>query len=134
MNILIETITYIAFFAVGWALGSKVTRAILERVFSEILKDLNIGPDNLKPLAAKYNMKMTKIEKDEETNEDLEVVEVKIEEHQGSLYAFRKDNDKFLGQGHNREELIDRIAHEFSGTVKMVVSKEDGADLINQNS
>lgn len=134
MEIIIETITYIAFFAVGWMLGSKVTRTILERVFSEILKDLSIGPDNLKPLADKYNMKMTKVEKDNETNEELEVVEVKIEEHHGALYAFRKDNDKFLGQGANRDELIERMRHEFSGTVKMVVSKEDGADYINQNS
>lgn len=117
-------------FAIGWSIGAVVTRNILQRVFGEILKDLKIGPENLKPLAEKYNMKMTKIEKDEETEEEMEVVEVKIEEHHGSLYAFRKDNDKFLGQGNNREELIERLRYEFSGTVKMVVNKDDGADLI----
>jgi hypothetical protein len=120
-------------FAIGWALGARVTRTILQRVFSEILADLNIGPDNLRSLADKYGMPMTKVEQDD-NGEDHEVVEVKIEEHQGCLYAFRKDNDKFLGQGATREELIERLKEEFSGTVKMIVREVDGADLIKQTS
>lgn len=121
-------------FIVGWIVGAKFTRAILQRVFAEMLNDLNIGPDNLRSLAEKYGMKVTKIESDETTGEAHEVVEVKIEEHHGHLYAFRKDTNKFLGQGANREELIERLKHEFSGTVKMIVRDTDGADLIRQTS
>jgi hypothetical protein len=121
-------------FIVGWIVGAKFTRAILQRVFSEILNDLNIGPDNLRSLAEKYGMKVAKIESDETTGEEHEIVEVKIEEHHGQLYAFRKDTDKFLGQGANREELIERLKHEFSGTVKMIIREADGAELIRQPS
>ena len=128
-----EYIIAIVCFALGWSLGSRVTRLILQRVFSEVLKDLNIGPDNLRSLADKYGMNMTKIETDDK-GEDVEVVEVKIEEHHGQLYAFRKDTDKFLGQCATREEFIERLKHEFSGTVKMIVREADGADLIKQTS
>lgn len=120
-------------FIVGWIMGAKITRAIMQRVFAEVLGDLNINADNLKALAEKYGMKVTKVEVDE-NGEEQEVVEVKIEEHHGQLYAFRKDTDKFLGQGANREELIERLKHEFSGTVKMIVREADGAELIKQTS
>lgn len=134
MNIIIEALTYVAFFSVGWFLSAKVNRELMGRAFAEILKDLNIDETNLRSLADKYGMKVTKVEKDEATEEDLEVIEVKIEEHHGELYAFRKSDDKFLGQGANREELIERLKHEFSGTVKMVVREADGANLIKQTS
>ena len=127
-------ILFILGFAIGWSLSARVNRELMGRAFAEILKDLNINETNLKSLATKYGMKVTKVEKDEATNEEMEVVEVKIEKHHGSLYAFRKDNDKFLGQGENREELIERLKHEFSGTVKMIVREADGADLIKQHS
>ena len=120
-------------FIIGWIMGAKITRAIMQRVFAEVLGDLNINADNLKALAEKYGMKVTKVEVDE-NGEEQEVVEVKIEEHHGQLYAFRKDTDKFLGQGANREELIERLKHEFSGTVKMIVREADGAELIKQTS
>lgn len=123
-------ILFILGFAIGWSLSSRVNRELMGRAFAEILKDLNVNETNLKSLATKYGMKVTKVEKDEATEEEVEVVEVKIEKHHGSLYAFRKDNDKFLGQGENREELIERLKHEFSGTVKMIVREADGADLI----
>lgn len=123
-------ILFIIGFAIGWSISAKINRKLLGQAFGEILNDLKIGPDQLKPFAAKYGMKMTKIEKDETTNEEQEVVEVKIEHHHGSLYAFRKDTDKFLGQGLNREELIERLRHEFAGDVKVTVREEDGADLI----
>lgn len=132
MNI-IDILTLLLFFALGWSIGAKVTRAIMQRVFSEVLNDLNINADNLKALAEKYGMKVTKVESNE-AGEEHEVVEVKIEEHHGQLYAFRKDTDKFLGQGANREELIERLKHEFSGTVNMIVREADGAELIRQTS
>lgn len=134
MNIIIEALTYVAFFSVGWLIGAKVTQALLGRAFGEILKDLDINADHLKKLADRYGMKLAKIETDETTGEEQEVVEVKIEQHHGELYAFRKSDDKFLGQGANREELIERLKHEFSGTVKMIVREADGADLIKQHS
>ena len=131
---LLDILSLFGFFALGWYFGTKLTESLLGRAFADILKDLNINDKNLRSLAEKYGMKVTKIEKDEATEEELEVIEVKIEKHHGSLYAFRKDNDKFLGQGENREELIERLKHEFSGTVKMIVREADGADLIKQHS
>ena len=127
---LIDILTLVAFFAVGWFIGAKVTTYLLGQAFKSILEDLDINADHLKKLAGKYGMKLAKIEKDEVTGEEHEVVEVKIEQHHGELYAFRKADDKFLGQGATREELIERLKHHFSGTITMVVRESDGAELI----
>lgn len=121
-------------FAVGWAIGASITRVLLSRVFADMLKDLNVGTDQLRSYAEKNGLKFEKIETKDNGEESEVIVNVKIEEHHGCLYAFRKDDDKFLGQGSTREELIERISHEFSGTIRMVVAKEDGADLIKQTS
>lgn len=130
---LIDIITLIGFFALGWILGSKLTQALLGRVFAEILKDLDVDANKLKGLAKKYGMNVTKVEADNQSQEQ-EVVEVKIEEHHGQLYAFRKDTDKFLGQGSNREELVERLKTQFAGTITLIVREADGADLIKQTS
>lgn len=123
------TMTWMEFmiaFALGWFLGSLVTRVWLHWTFREILRDLGVTENQLRDLAVKSTAPL-----DKDQDSELPVMEVKIEQHQGTLYAFRKDTDQFLAQGTDRDALIQRLTENLSN-VRVVVAREDGADLIQK--
>jgi hypothetical protein len=49
------------------------------------------------------------------------------------LYAYRKDNQQFLGQGTDREGLIDSISKRMTD-VRLIIDSQDGADLLRKNN
>ena len=61
------------------------------------------------------------------------IVEVKLEQHGGQIYAFRKDNDQFLGQGVDRDTLIARL-NQTMKPCTVNVAREDGAELLQKNN
>ena len=111
-------------FALGWWLATRVTTTLLHMTFMEILKDLGIKEDQLRDLARRNGLPMPSI-----PDTELPTLEVRLEQHQGQIYAFRKDTDAFLGQGTDREDLVKRLTENLSN-VRVIISKEDGADLI----
>lgn len=119
-------IEFLIAFAIGWFLGSKFTSTWLHITFREILRDLGVTADQMRTLANKNGLEI--IEPEAKTSE-LPILEIRIEQHQGILFAFRKDNDQFLAQGPDREALIKRLTENLTN-VRVVVDKEDGADLI----
>jgi hypothetical protein len=102
----------------GIWIGRTVTNALNQMVFKQILEELKVTDKDLIKL------------RDQDHEEDDAIVEIKLEQHQGQLYAFRKDNDQFLGQGSDREQLIERLKASFAGETTVIVREEDGADLI----
>ena len=124
-----DAILLLVGFAIGWAVGSKITEAIHVMSFKKIMEDLNISDQQLKKLAKANGIDLP--ENDSETNE-LEVCEIRIEQHQGQLYAYRKSDDHFLGQGTDRDTLIERLKSQFQKDIKLVITEEDGANLIKQ--
>jgi hypothetical protein len=60
-------------------------------------------------------------------------LEVTIEQHQGVLYAYRKDNQQFLGQGTDRQGLVDSISKRMTD-VRLIIDQQDGADLLQKNN
>jgi hypothetical protein len=117
---------YIVFFLgliAGYWIGKIVTNALNTMSFREILKDLDVTQDQLERLRAD-------IEGDDQGSKPtMEDLEIRIEQHHGLLYAYRCDNDQFLGQGPDREALIQRLTESLTN-VRVIVSKEHGADLI----
>ena len=111
MEILIE---YAIMFALGWWLGSKITGHLQLLLFKQILTDLNISNADLVRVARKTGADFITPEQEatlkaaEEA--DLEQIEIKVEKHGEMLYAFRVDNDQFLGQGTTKESLVDAMA------------------------
>ena len=101
-------------------MGKAVANWTSTIAFREILKDLGVNDADIQKLREKP------------TDDELDQLEVKIEQHQGQLYAFRLDNDQFLGQGASREELIESLKGK-QNNVSVVVSEEHGSKLI-QNS
>ncbi len=117
-------------FALGAYVGSRVNAWLNLLAMREMLKDLGIKDADLTALLKKQNQKLG-IEDSEE--EELPTIEVKLEQHQGQIYAFRKDNDEFLGQGTSREDRIDHISKRMKN-VKLNISRDDGADLLQKNN
>ncbi len=113
-------------FIFAFWLGSILKEVFMRVIFRDLLKDLGVSEQQLRDHARKRNISLPD---EEESHTELPLVEIKIEQHQGQLYAFRLDNDQFLGQGSDRDTLIKRLASE-AQNVKYLVRKDQGADLI----
>jgi len=111
---------------IGFAIGMRVSSWINAVVTKQILQDLGIKDQDILNLIKKDL-------KEEQQEEELEVVEVKLEQHQGQIFAYRKDNDQFLGQGSTGDALIEHISKRMNN-VKLNISQEDGADLLQKNN
>lgn len=122
-----DYIDYIIIFALGLYIGFKVNEAIMALTFKQMLREAGITKGDLDKFHDHWSKRM-----EQESDEDgLEHIDVKIEAHSGQLYAFRKDNDEFLGQGANRDDLIARLAEKLKG-VRLVIQEGEGAELIKK--
>ena len=106
-------IEYAIVFALGWYIGGKVAAYLQLQVFKAILSELNISNKDLIRVARKnapdfIQDKLDEIESQADAADEsgLEQIEIKVEKHGEMLYAFRNDNDQFIGQGTSRDDLI----------------------------
>lgn len=106
---------------IGWRLHAAISRFTM----MAIMKDMGITEQQLKAQIQKYEGE-TKTPDDE-----LTTIEVTLEQHQGQIYAFRKDNDSFLGQGRDRDSLIDDLKSKMNNVRLVIV---EGNELIKANS
>ena len=112
-------------FCLGYVLGSFWTMIRQAQAFKNILNDLGVTTEQLLKLR-------DKIEAEEEPQADPRgnVIEVKLEQHQGMIYAYRKDNNQFLAQGTDRDTLIQHLTQTFAQGARLIIREEDGADLV----
>lgn len=122
-------LSLIAVFIIGAIVGWKVNDLLFKITFGKMLSDAGITDKNLDQFIRHWAPALDK-ELKGTTDDTKPEVFVKIEQHHGALYAFRKDNDKFLGQGATREELIERLKEQFEGEVTVTVKEEDGAEYM----
>jgi hypothetical protein len=120
-------------FAFGWYAGSWVTTHLLALSFRQILNDLGVKNSQLRQLAENVGLELPDVNADTATGDTLVPLEVTIEQHQGVLYAYRKDTKQFLGQGTDREGLIDSISKRMTD-VRLIIDTADGADLLQKNN
>ena len=120
-------------FAFGWDAGSWVSRHLLALSFRQILNDLGVKNEQLRKLALDVGVDVPDVNENTATGVTLVPLEVTIEQHQGVLYAYRKDTKQFLGQGTDREGLIDSISKRMTD-VRLIIDTADGADLLQKNN
>jgi len=62
----------------------------------------------------------------------IKTVNIYVEEHQGSLYAWRKRDHKFMGQGVDLEALFQRLYDEVpeNEAVMFKISVEEGGEIL----
>jgi hypothetical protein len=120
-------------FAFGWYAGSWVTTHLLALSFRQILNDLGVKNEQLRQLAENVGIELPDVNASTLDGDQLTPLEVTIEQHQGVLYAYRKDNQQFLGQGTDQAGLIDSISKRMTD-VRLIIDQADGADLLRKNN
>jgi hypothetical protein len=132
MSIEIGILVVIAF-AFGWYAGSKITEHLLALSFRQILTDLGVKNEQLRKLATDVGVELPAVNQNTADGDSLTPLEVTLEQHQGVIYAYRKDTKQFLGQGTDREGLIDSISKRMTD-VRLIIDSADGADLLQKNN
>lgn len=126
---MIEWLITFAVFILGAAWGWFLCDRWHTRMIGEILQRAGVTDDKLRTLITDIRSELP------EGHEDgLPKVEVKIEQHGGQLYAYRADNDEFLGQGTDRETLIEAIQVKTKDNFIMVVRQDQGGDLLQKSN
>jgi hypothetical protein len=120
-------------FAFGWYAGSWVTTHLLALSFRQILTDLGVKNSQLRQLAENVGVELPDVNANTADGNTLTPLEVTIEQHQGVLYAYRKDNQQFLGQGTDQTTLVDSISKRMTD-VRLIIDTADGADLLQKNN
>ena len=120
-----ELIEIILIFAAGAFVGYRVANAFMMIAFKKMAEEAGLTANDLKKFADHHAQELG-INQDEN---GYDVVEIKVEQHGDALYVFRKDNDQFLGQGTDKEDLIRRLGEKLKN-VRLVIDQDDGAELI----
>ncbi len=112
--------------AVGIAVGIWVTDRFHRRIMRDFLDAMQFSDQDLERLKQRLTQQHTE-------ESQLDIVEVKLEQHSGTILAYRKDTDQFLGQGTDREALIARLTENLT-PCRVIIAQEDGADLLQNNN
>lgn len=115
-------IAFIAGVFIGWRVNNHLHLSVL----SDILERAGVTPERLEQINAD-------LEKEVNSEEDDSGIEIRIEQHSGVLYAYRKDTEEFIGQGTDREALLARLVDKFPTGARLIVDEANGAKLIKEN-
>ena len=109
----------------GFVLGAKTMNIFHTHMIRSILKELGITPQQLKDVEQRLMQDLEqhdpelaqkiRSEHDARVADSLPVIKIKLEQHQGTLFAYRADTEEFVGQGIDRDSLATSIAHRFKG-------------------
>jgi hypothetical protein len=124
-----EILTLVVVALVAGLIGYRIADHLHKAVMADLLERAGITPDKLEKILLDLQEEMAPGSKIDKEFPDLEVT---IEQHSNTLYAFRKDTSEFLAQGKDREELIAMISKQVSN-VTLIIAEADGAALIKEN-
>jgi hypothetical protein len=117
--------------AVGIFIGWRASRQVHLDGFRQLLKALKVTEADLLRAMVKIQSKEWQLD-DVEGATDSTVVDVKLEQVGTEIFAYRKSDNQFLGQGQDSQTLIERLNQNLT-PCKVVVAKEDGADLLQKS-
>jgi hypothetical protein len=124
-------IAVIVVFAFGWYIGSRVQFWLDQITFKHILEDLGVTNKQLTGLITQDLA--PDVNQNTADGNTLTPLEITLEQHQGVIYAYRKDTKQFLGQGTDQAGLIDSISKRMTD-VRLIIDQQDGADLLQKNN
>lgn len=116
-------ITVLAFL-VGW----KASEFWMLITFKTLLEDLKVSESDLRRVAEAKGITLP-ARPDAKIEPQLAELEVRLEKIGDMIYAYSLKDDQFLGQGTDREALIQRLTENLTN-VRITIAKEHGADLI----
>ena len=117
-------------FILGAVIGGRLTHNIMMSATKRLLQDLGVKEADLRKFAERQGITLPDTPQDAAA--ELTVVEITLEQQGNQIFAYRKDDSTFLGQGHDKESLIEAIAHRMKD-VRLVIAEEDGAELLQKS-
>ena len=118
-----DTLAFLIGCLVGVFVGWKINDRFHTSLTTDLLRTVGVTESDLRQA-------ITRLQSDSSEDDELPRVEVRIEEVDGGLYAYRIDTQEFLGQGTDQTTLIDRIKELNKTNFILVVSQSNGADLL----
>jgi ferritin-like protein len=112
---MIETVivTFVLMF-LGFVLGVWISGIFHRSVMREFLDEMGYDtPEKLRELHDKIAARIADDEVEFTTGKP--VIKIRLEQHQGVIFAYREDDSTFVGQGNTREDLIASIMHRIRG-------------------
>ena len=121
---MIETVlVVVVLMTLGFILGAWVSSMFHRSIMREFLKEL--GYDTEEKLRELHDRLARKLTADNSAAlSGKPVIKIRLEQHQGILFAYREDDSTFLGQGLTREDLIASIMHRIRGCTVEIVNGE----------
>ena len=117
---------------VGIFIGWTASKQVHLDGFRQLLRALKITEDDLLRAMIKIQSREWQLDADEGAKDET-VVDVKLEQVGTAIYAYRKSDNQFLAQGTDADSLIARLNENLT-PCRVVVAKEDGADLLLKNN
>jgi hypothetical protein len=117
---------------VGIIIGWTASKQVHLDGFRQLLRALKVTEEDLLRAMIKIQSREWQLDADEGST-DSTVVDVKLEQEGTEIFAYRKSDNQFLAQGSNADSLIARLNENLT-PCKVVVAKEDGADLLLKNN
>lgn len=118
-------------FILGAVIGGRLTHNIMMSATKRLLQDLGVKEQDLRRFAEKQGIHLP--DTPEDAAPELTLVEITLEQQGEQIFAYRKDDSTFLGQGHDKESLIEAIAHRMKD-VRLVIAEQDGAELLQKRN
>jgi molybdopterin converting factor small subunit len=107
-------------FVLGWV----ISHWYCIRTFGDILDYFGITVDDLE------NMNLEELLVDQEEESDENEVAITVEQVNGQLFAYTKENPRFLAQGRNREELITALGEKLSDVTILISEGDEGFEIM----
>ena len=117
--------------AVGIFIGWQASKKVHLDGFRQLLRALKITEDDLLRAMIKIQSREWQLDEPEGSKDDA-IVDVKLEQVGTEIFAYRKSDNQFLGQGKDSQTLIERLNQNLT-PCKVVVAQEDGADLLQKS-
>jgi hypothetical protein len=116
--------------ALGFVVGWKLSEIFHVMSFKKILEDLDVKEADLRKLHSKLASDSEEDEAEKPTGKII--IEIKVEQHQGLLFAYEAEDDTFIAQGQNGDELLSRILDKYPVNVRVVCDRSNGGELIEE--
>jgi ferritin-like protein len=121
---MIETVlVVVVLMSLGFVLGAWISSIFHRSIMREFLKELGYDtPEKLRELYDRLALKLTA--DNSAALDGKPVIKIRLEQHQGIIFAYREDDSTFLGQGNTREDLVASIMHRIRGCTIEIVNGE----------
>jgi hypothetical protein len=119
---------------ISGVIGWKASARFHEGIFSEMLERLDVSEDQLKGMVKEMALEAgVELSPEEADTLDGDKIHIRIEQHNATLYAYRKDTEEFIGQGTDKDALLARLVQQFPTGARLIIDDADGAGHIKEN-